>query len=109
MEVFFLLLPAQLLVRALHLKQLLLIQYKVVSGSLSFSLLSEEEQSFALNTVVQYAPRPYEWIRNCKATSDGLTIAHAGNEVPLDELAPWKIEHVQSHPVSILFSSHYRS
>ncbi|KAH7388893.1 alpha-ketoglutarate dependent xanthine dioxygenase [Cadophora sp. MPI-SDFR-AT-0126] len=70
-----------------------------VSGALAFSLLSPEEQIFALNTVVQYAPRPYEWIRNCKATSDGLTIAGAGNEIPLDELPPWKLENVQSHPM----------
>ncbi|PVH74280.1 alpha-ketoglutarate dependent xanthine dioxygenase [Cadophora sp. DSE1049] len=70
-----------------------------VSGALAFSLLSPEEKTFALSTVVQYGPRPYEWIRNCKATSDGLTIAHAGNEIQLDELPPWKIEHVQSYPM----------
>ena len=106
MEVFFLLLPARLLVRSLQLKRLLLIQYKVVSGALAFSVLLREEQSLALDTVVQYAPRFYEWIRNCKATSDGLKIAHAGNEIPLSELPHWETEHVQSHPVRVLVTSY---
>ncbi|KAH6692095.1 alpha-ketoglutarate dependent xanthine dioxygenase [Leptodontidium sp. MPI-SDFR-AT-0119] len=48
-----------------------------VSGALAFSLLSTEEQSFALNTTIQYAPR------RC--------------EIPLDELPLWKNDHVQSH------------
>lgn len=42
----------------------------------------------------------YEWIRNCKAKSDSLTIAHTGCEIPLDELPLWKNDHVQSHTVS---------
>ncbi|RDW81910.1 hypothetical protein BP6252_03022 [Coleophoma cylindrospora] len=70
-----------------------------VSGARAFSLLTPEEQEFALNTMVNYAPRPYEWIRNCKATSDGITIAKVGNERALDELPEWTEEHVQAHPM----------
>ncbi|KUJ10413.1 uncharacterized protein LY89DRAFT_596176, partial [Mollisia scopiformis] len=51
----------------------------IVSGALAFSLLTSEEQVFALITTVQYAPRPYEWIRDCKAASDGITVAQVGD------------------------------
>lgn len=72
----------------------------VVSGARAFQLLSKEEQEFALNTDIQYAPRPYEWMRDCKATSDGLSIAKVGDERAFDDLPPWTWDQVQSHPVS---------
>ncbi|KAH7028929.1 alpha-ketoglutarate dependent xanthine dioxygenase [Microdochium trichocladiopsis] len=70
-----------------------------VSGAKAFSLLSSAEQEFALNTTIQYAPRAYEWIRDCKATSDGLTIARVGDERALDDLPEWSWDKVQSHPM----------
>ncbi|QDS68742.1 hypothetical protein FKW77_004626 [Venturia effusa] len=69
------------------------------SGARNFELLSPEEQEFAINTTVQYAPRAYEWIRNCKATADGLTIEKVGRETPLDQLPAFKWEKVQSFPM----------
>lgn len=73
-----------------------------MSGAKAFQLLSPEEQEFALNTTVQYAPRPYDWIRDCKATSDGITISSQGKERPLDDLPPWTWEDSQAYPVSFL-------
>lgn len=69
------------------------------SGARAFQLLTEEEKQFALNTTVQYAPRAYEWMVNCKATEDGLTIAKVGNEKSLDELPEWTWDKVQAFPM----------
>jgi alpha-ketoglutarate-dependent taurine dioxygenase len=63
-------------------------------------LLSEEEKQFALHTTVQYAPRAYEWIKNCKATDDGLSIARVGREKAESDLPPFEREKVHSFPVS---------
>lgn len=71
-----------------------------VSGARAFQLLSKEEQEFALNTEIQYAPRPYEWMRDCKATADGLSIAKVGNERAFEDLPPWTWDKVQSHPMA---------
>lgn len=60
-----------------------------------------EEQEFAMNTEVQYAPRAYEWIRDCKATSDGMSIANKGREKNLSDLQDWSWEKVHSFPVSV--------
>jgi hypothetical protein len=68
-------------------------------------LLTPEEQEFALNTTVQYAPRAYEWIRDCKATSDGLGIAKVGDERSSAELPTWTWDNVQAFPVSTLATS----
>ena len=72
----------------------------VVSGARAFRLLTPEEQEFALNTTVQYAPRAYEWIRDCKATSDGLGIAKVGDERATEQLPEWTWDKVQAFPVS---------
>lgn len=71
----------------------------VFSGARNFELLSAKEQEFAVNTTVQYAPRAYEWMRNCKASPDGLTIEKVGRETPLDQLPPYEWDKVQSFPV----------
>ena len=70
-----------------------------ISGARAFSLLTPEEQEFALNTDIQYAPRAYEWIRDCKATSDGLGIVDQGKERAFDDLNPWEWQKVHRHPV----------
>lgn len=70
-----------------------------MSGALAFQLLSDEEKEFALNTTVQYAPRAFEWMLDCKATDDGLTIAKKGGEKSFDELPEWSWDKVQSFPV----------
>lgn len=71
----------------------------VFSGARVFEMLTPEEQEFALNTTVTYAPQAYEYIRNCKATEDGLSIPHVGNEVPIDQVSSWSWDKVAEHPV----------
>ncbi|KAK8136158.1 sulfonate dioxygenase [Apiospora sp. TS-2023a] len=68
------------------------------SGARAFELLSAEEKEFALNTTVQYAPRAYEWILNCKATDDGMTIARSGQEKKLEDLPEWSWDKVHAFP-----------
>jgi hypothetical protein len=72
----------------------------VYSGARAFELLDEEERKFTLNTKVRYAPRAYEWILNCKATDDALTIAKVGREKNLSELPEWTWDKVHTFPVS---------
>lgn len=74
----------------------------VFSGARVFSLLIPEEQEFALNATVTYAPRAYEYIRQCKASEDGLTIPDFGWEVPVEKLSEWAWNKVTEHPVSCL-------
>ncbi|KAH8651228.1 alpha-ketoglutarate dependent xanthine dioxygenase [Xylariales sp. PMI_506] len=69
------------------------------SGARAFELLSPEEQEFALNTTVTYAPQAYEYIRHCKSTEDGLTIPTFGKEVPVDQLSEWSWDKVAEHPM----------
>jgi hypothetical protein len=78
-----------------------LLYFKVISGARAFDLLSPEQKEFALNTTVQYAPRAYEWIRDCRATSDGLGIARVGDERKEDELPEWSWDKVQAFPVRL--------
>lgn len=79
-----------------------LTNWTVISGAKAFELLSPEQQEFALNTTVQYAPRAYEWIRNAKATSDGLGIARVGDEMNENDLPAWTWDKVQAFPVNQL-------
>ncbi|KAH9810916.1 alpha-ketoglutarate dependent xanthine dioxygenase [Teratosphaeria destructans] len=72
------------------------------SGARSFELLSPAQKTFAMNTTVHYAPRAYEWMKDCKATADGLTIAKTGREKSDDELPPFDPAKVQSFPVFTL-------
>jgi xanthine dioxygenase len=74
---------------------------QVFSGARAFELLSPAEQEFALNTTVTYAPQAYEYIRQCKATEDGLSIPCTGKEIPIDELSDWSWDKVAEHPVSL--------
>ncbi|KAF8851794.1 alpha-ketoglutarate dependent xanthine dioxygenase [Acephala macrosclerotiorum] len=71
-----------------------------ISGAKAFQLLTPSEQEFALNTIVQYAPRAYEWIRNAKATSDGLGIAKVGDEAKEEDLPAWSWDKVQAFPMA---------
>jgi hypothetical protein len=80
--------------------QIILTTRPVFSGTRNFELLSEEEKRFALHTMVQYAPRAYEWIKDCKATDDGLSIACTGREKAESDLPPFEREKVHSFPVS---------
>ncbi|KAJ0299207.1 hypothetical protein Brms1b_013216 [Colletotrichum noveboracense] len=72
---------------------------KIFSGARAFQLLTPAEQEFALNTTVTYAPQAYEYIRQCKATEDGLSIPTMGKEVPIEQLSEWSWENVAEHPM----------
>ncbi|KAK5121361.1 hypothetical protein LTR85_005527 [Meristemomyces frigidus] len=69
------------------------------SGARNFDLLTPTEQQFAWNTTVQYAPRAYEWIKDCKATADGLSIAKKGREKDESALPSFNWEKVHSFPM----------
>ncbi|KAJ5782869.1 hypothetical protein N7457_004643 [Penicillium paradoxum] len=69
------------------------------SGARVFSLLDPQEQEFALNTTVTYAPQAYEYIRQCRASEDGLTIPSFGREVPVEKLSQWEWDKVAEHPM----------
>jgi hypothetical protein len=77
-----------------------LTQHIVFSGARAFALLTPEEQEFALNTTVTYAPQAYEYIRQCKASDDGVTVPTMGKEVPVEKLSEWAWDKVAEHPVS---------
>ncbi|KAJ5157222.1 uncharacterized protein N7482_008322 [Penicillium canariense] len=69
------------------------------SGARAFEILTPEEQEFALNTTVTYAPQAYEYIRQCKASEDGLTIPRFGREVPVEKRSDWAWDKVAEHPM----------
>lgn len=68
------------------------------SGNKLWNMLTPEEQDWALRTTVGYAPKPYNFMMNCKASSDGLTIVSEDKEVPIEQL-DFDWEKVQSHPL----------
>ncbi|VEU21737.1 DEKNAAC102319 [Brettanomyces naardenensis] len=69
------------------------------SGKTAFDLLSDEDKQFALNTTVVYAPHPYIFIHEAKATSDGLTMVSEGKEMSLDELPKWEESKIKKLPM----------
>ncbi|KAF2635709.1 alpha-ketoglutarate dependent xanthine dioxygenase [Massarina eburnea CBS 473.64] len=69
------------------------------SGARAYELLSDDEKEFAQNTKVRYAPRAYEWMLDCKATDDALTIAKVGKEKRLDALPEWSWDKVHMFPM----------
>lgn len=71
------------------------------SGKVAFDLLSDEEKKFALNTTVVYAPHPYIYINDCKATSDGLTIVseEPGKEASFGDLPAWEESKIKKLPL----------
>lgn len=69
------------------------------SGRIAFDLLSDEDKAFALDTTVEYAPHPYIYINESKATSDGLTIVSEGKESPLNSLPEWEDSKIKRLPM----------
>lgn len=68
------------------------------SGNELWNRLTPEEQDWALRTTVNYAPKPYNFMMNAKASNDGLTIISEGKETPIDQL-DFDWSKVQSHPL----------
>lgn len=69
------------------------------SGANAFDMLSPEDQKLALGTTVEYAPHPYIFISPARATSDGLTMASEGKEMPLADLPEWEDSKVKRLPM----------
>ncbi|XBW36552.1 hypothetical protein QEN19_002128 [Hanseniaspora menglaensis] len=70
-----------------------------VSGAKAFDLLSEKDKEIVLNSKVMYAPHPYIYISNCKATNEGLTMVSEKKELALNELPPWEEQHIMKLPL----------
>lgn len=69
------------------------------SGKIAYDLLSDEDKQFVDNTTVVYAPHPYIYINDCKATSDGLTIESEQLEASLDSLPEWEESKIKKLPL----------
>lgn len=100
------LLELQLVSRRSFFNLRMFLTLAVFSGARAFALLTPEEQEFALNTTVTYAPQAYEYIRQCKASEDGLTIPTMGREVSIKQISEWSWDKVAEHPVSLPLSPH---
>lgn len=70
-----------------------------VSGKVMFDILPAHLKSLAVRTKVRYAPHPYVWMGSARARSTGLGMESEGTEMALDDLPPWKDEHVKTLPV----------
>lgn len=69
------------------------------SGKIAFDALSDDDKTFALNTIVVYAPHPYIYINDCKATWDGLTIESEGKEAKFEDLPAWEESKIKRLPL----------
>ncbi|GAA5940141.1 hypothetical protein JCM3775_007275 [Rhodotorula graminis] len=49
--------------------------------------LSPEQRAWVDNSLVEYPPSPYQWLRGAKADGLGLRMYDEGNETPLEDLA----------------------
>ncbi|KAK7040212.1 hypothetical protein VNI00_010018 [Paramarasmius palmivorus] len=67
------------------------------SGKNMFDILPPELKSVAVRAKAKYAPRPFEWFRDAKLTSDGFGLETEGLEKKLDDLSEWKEEDVKTY------------
>ncbi|ODQ64920.1 Clavaminate synthase-like protein [Nadsonia fulvescens var. elongata DSM 6958] len=70
-----------------------------MSGARAFELLSEEDKKQALGTTVVYAPHPYIYISEAKATWDGISMHSEGKELSFDDLPEWETEKIKRLPL----------
>jgi xanthine dioxygenase len=70
-----------------------------VSGYKMFSLLSLEQQAFALSSKIEYAPHPYVWISSAKSRANGLGMVSEGLETPLSSLPAYDDAEIQILPM----------
>ncbi|KAF2757425.1 Clavaminate synthase-like protein [Pseudovirgaria hyperparasitica] len=68
------------------------------SSARNFEGLSDKDKDFDVNTTVQYAPLPYEYMHNYKASADRPSIHKTGREQVLHTLLDWTWDEVQSDP-----------
>lgn len=65
----------------------------------TYELMTPEEQKIADHSWVEYAPRPYSWMGECRGNPNGLGVASEGREKSLDELGDWDPAHVKRYPM----------
>ncbi|GAA5897701.1 hypothetical protein JCM6882_000072 [Rhodosporidiobolus microsporus] len=59
-----------------------------LDSSAMYASLSDEDKAWVDHSEVEYAPSPYLWIQDSKATDDGFGLVSEGRETPLEELPP---------------------
>ncbi|GAA5920819.1 hypothetical protein JCM1841_005111 [Sporobolomyces salmonicolor] len=69
-----------------------------VSGKIMFDILPAPLKSLAVRMKVRYFPHPYVAIGTAKSRSTGLGMETENKEIPLEDLPPWKPEHVKTFP-----------
>ncbi|KAH9486192.1 Alpha-ketoglutarate-dependent xanthine dioxygenase xanA [Psilocybe cubensis] len=69
-----------------------------VSGKVMFEILPAELKSLAVRARAKYAPHPFQWLRNAKAKSTGISLETEGLETPLHDLPPWEEEKIKVYP-----------
>ncbi|PLN79966.1 Clavaminate synthase-like protein [Aspergillus taichungensis] len=70
-----------------------------VSGERMFSLLSDEDQEFALTSRVEYAPHPYIWMSRARSLPTGLGLYSSNLELPTTDLPPVDPSKIQILPM----------
>ncbi|ETS85892.1 hypothetical protein PFICI_03917 [Pestalotiopsis fici W106-1] len=65
----------------------------------TYELMTPEEQKVADHSWVEYAPRPYTWMGECRGNPNGLGVASEGREKSLEELGDWDPAHVKRYPM----------
>lgn len=70
-----------------------------VSNVQTYELMTPEEQVIADHSWVEYAPRPYSWMGDCRGNPNGLGVVSEGREKSLDELGEWDPAHVKRYPM----------
>ena len=71
-----------------------------ISGRRAYQVLSEEDKQFVREAKAVYAPHPYIWMQHGHTTSDGLSLAPEGKELPLDQLPSWEQSKVKALPLN---------
>lgn len=65
----------------------------------TYELMTPEERKTADHSWVEYAPRPYAWMGDCRGNSNGLGVVSEGREKSLDDLGDWDPAHVKRYPM----------
>ncbi|KAI0484971.1 hypothetical protein GGR56DRAFT_53115 [Xylariaceae sp. FL0804] len=65
----------------------------------TYELMTPAERAVADHSWVEYAPRPYAWMGECRGRPNGLGVASEGRERNLDQLGGWDPAHVKRYPL----------
>ncbi len=70
-----------------------------VSGYAAFERLSPVQQAWALRTSARYAPHPYVWIKNARASLEWLGLVSEDRELRRDELPEHETSKITTLPL----------